>query len=69
MSEVELEVNGRPASFRTGSTVADLVDSLELSPSGVAIAVNQVVIPSSDRQKTRLNSQDHVEIIHAVGGG
>jgi sulfur carrier protein len=69
MNEVVLEVNGKSASFRPGTTVADLVASLNLSPSGVAVAVNQVVVPGSERQNTPLNSRDNVEIIHAVGGG
>jgi sulfur carrier protein len=69
MSEVVLEVNGQSTSWSPGTTVADLVTVLNLSPSGVAIAVNQVVIPSSERQNTRLKTLDCVEIIQAVGGG
>ena len=69
MSEVVLEVNGKPISLCVGVTVADLVESMKLSPTGVAIAVNQVVIPTSERQRTCLKKDDRVEIIHAVGGG
>jgi sulfur carrier protein len=69
MSEVVLEVNGQSTSCSPGTTVADLVAALNVSPSGVAIAVNQVVIPRSERQNTRLSTMDCVEIIQAVGGG
>ena len=69
MSEVVLEVNGKSTSCSPGTTAGDLVAALNLSPSGVGIAVNQVVIPSSERQNTRLSTLDCVEIIQAVGGG
>lgn len=56
-------------SLPQGATVADLLSSLKLGPTGVAIAVNQAVIPSSQRSRTRIQSADRVEIIQAVGGG
>ena len=69
MSDVLLQLNGKSESFRLGTTVADLVESLNLSPSGVAIAVNQMVVPCSERHNTLLHASDRVEIIQAVGGG
>ncbi len=69
MSELRLQVNGKSVSLHHGATVADLVTSLKLSPTGVAIAVNQTVIPSSELQHIQLKAADQIEIIQAVGGG
>ena len=69
MSELQVEVNGQSMSLSLGSTVDDLVGQLQLDRAGVAVAVNHMVIPQSQRHTTVLKSKDCVEVIHAVGGG
>ena len=69
MNELQVEVNGQSMSFSLGTTVDDLVDQLHLDRAGVAVAVNHMVIPRSQRHQTVLKSKDCIEVIHAVGGG
>jgi len=69
MNELLVEVNGRPMSLSSGSTVDDLVRRLDLDETGVAVAVNHAVVPRSMRKRMALNPMDRIELIHAVGGG
>jgi sulfur carrier protein len=68
MSRIEL--NGRPHDIGTGTgtTIADLVAALARDASGCAVAVNGVVVPRSDWQRT-VAAGDHVEVLTAVQGG
>ena len=64
-----LVVNGAPRRWSPGLTVRGLLAELALERPGVAVAVNQEVVRRGDWEKTVLEKDDHVEIIHAVGGG
>lgn len=64
-----LVVNGAPRRWTPGLTVRALLAELLLERPGVAVAVNEEVVRRGDWEKTLLSKDDHVEIIHAVGGG
>jgi sulfur carrier protein len=66
---IEIHVNGQPARFEEGFTVAALLDSLGRKPLGLAVEVNREVVPRSLHGETRLRTGDRVEIVHMVGGG
>jgi len=74
MSTVNLYVNGESSQAEEGSTVADLVVSLvaaarEGKSGGIAVAVNEAVVPRAAWDATKLASGDRVEILTAVQGG
>lgn len=62
-------VNGKPIVVPDECSLEMLISQLELTPQGVAAAVNRVVIPRSVRCAHMLQSSDMVEIIQAAGGG
>jgi sulfur carrier protein len=64
-----LYVNGEPRDLGTGSTVADVVAAVAASPTGVAVAVNDEVVPRTAWSRTRLRDDDRVEVLTAVQGG
>jgi sulfur carrier protein len=68
---VELKVNGEAKTFEEGATLADLMDRLgfERDVRGVAVAVNDSVVPQPGWDKKALSDGDSIEIIHAVQGG
>ena len=66
---VNLLVNGDPRTVPSDYTVAKLIDALGLQTSRVAIAVNRNVVPRSAFATHRLEAEDRVEILEAVGGG
>jgi sulfur carrier protein len=71
---MQLSVNGEPSQIAEGTTVAALVVSLvesarEGNRSGIAVAVNETVVPRASWDGTPLNAGDRVEILTAVQGG
>ncbi len=66
---MRLLVNGEPREQSDGVTLADVVTGLTLAPSGVAVAVNGVVVPRGSWGVTRLADDDSVEVLTAVQGG
>ena len=68
-------MNGDPVTLDESVTVRDAVAQLltradgSFTDRGVAVAVNQAVVPRSDWSSTTLDSGDTVEIITAVQGG
>lgn len=68
---MQLTVNGKTDECRDGITVAELLAErgVERDAAGVAVAVNQAVVPRTEWPATPLHDGDAVEIIHAVQGG
>ena len=66
---VEIELNGAPHAAPEGGTLADLVAALDLAGKGLAIAVNREVVPRQQWPHRRLQEQDRVDIVRAIGGG
>ena len=63
-------VNGERRSVAAGSTLGDLLRSLELDPRTVVIEHNGVVLRDRDAYDSlALAADDNVEIVHFVGGG
>ena len=67
--EFTLFVNGDPLAIVSPCTVADLLDTLEMSGRRVAVAVNRNVIVRSQYKQAELADGDRIEILEAVGGG
>jgi len=66
---LEIQLNGEPRALAPGSTIAALVDALDLGGRRIAVAVNRNVVPRSQFPSRELAAGDHVEILQAVGGG
>jgi sulfur carrier protein len=68
---VRIVVNGSPREVQEDATVGALVTALGRDPEGrgVAVAVNDEVVPRGDWDERRLADGDQVEIVGAVQGG
>ena len=64
-----LTVNGEPLDVLPGSTVADLVATLDTAGKRVAVERNGEIVPRSRHATTVLAAGDRLEIVIAVGGG
>ena len=62
-------VNGQPRDLGADASVADVVHSLGAGGSGVAVAVNDEVVPRGEWERTPLRDDDRVEVLTAVQGG
>ena len=66
---IDVVVNGETVRVPSGSTVADLLRTLSLEPTRVAVEHNLRVVPRADHPALRLNHGDRLEIVTFVGGG
>ena len=62
-------VNDQPTELADSATVADLVASLNLPGTRVAVEVNKVLVRRADHAQTALKVGDVVEVVTLVGGG
>ncbi|KUN86707.1 thiamine biosynthesis protein ThiS [Streptomyces bungoensis] len=64
-----VSVNGERREITPGTALDALVRTLTASPSGVAAAVNETVVPRGQWAATALAQGDRVEVLTAVQGG
>ena len=62
-------LNGDPRTVADGTTVASLIEQLDLAGKRLAVEINEEVVPRSRHTERALASGDQVEIVHAIGGG
>lgn len=67
---MELIINSEPATFEKQLTVEQLIlRQFKELPKGIAIAVNQQVVPRDEWKTFQLNSGNNILIIKATQGG
>ena len=65
-----IRVNAQPRAVTVQSTLADLLRELGLiERKGVAVAINDEVVPRATWPACVLRESDHVLVIHATQGG
>ncbi len=65
---MKIILNDKPHEF-SGETLQDLLTQLDKGEQGIAIAINQQVVPKSLWRKTELNEQSQVFIFESIAGG
>jgi sulfur carrier protein len=66
---MRLTVNGTERDVAARATVAMLLEGLALGHDGIAVALNDDVVPRAEHATRVLNDGDRLEIIVAVAGG
>jgi len=66
---MQVQVNGETHTVNDGATLGQLLQQLSLTGGRLAAEVNRDIIPRSEHQQYRLNDGDHIEVVHAIGGG
>ena len=66
---MQLSINGDSRQVQDGSTIADLLEEMNLSPQQVAVEVNLQLIPRDDHREYRLANGDKMEVVTLAGGG
>lgn len=62
-------VNGEARELRSRVTVADVVAMLGRGPRGVAVALNEEVVPRSCWAATAVHERDRLEVLTVAAGG
>ncbi|MGA0937238.1 MAG: sulfur carrier protein ThiS [Sedimenticolaceae bacterium] len=66
---MNISLNGKTHSLADNSSLACLIDALELTGKRIAVEVNDELVPRSEHADCQLNEGDRVEIVQAIGGG
>jgi sulfur carrier protein len=64
-----LTINGESRTFENLSTLATLIDVLNLKGDRVAVELNREIVPRTQWESTPIKDNDKLEIVHFVGGG
>jgi thiamine biosynthesis protein ThiS len=66
---MKLTLNGTVSEIQNGTTIAELLSSLQIEPVQVAVEVNLQIVKKPDFKQRVLQEGDSVEIVNFVGGG
>ena len=66
---VRVIVNGAARVVATPLSVAGLLEFLQMPPRGLAVELNQQIVPRSQHGDVLLADGDRLEIVSLVGGG
>ena len=62
-------MNGEARDLPDDTTVAQLLEALEVAPRGTAVEVNLELVPRPRHAEHRLREGDRLEVVTLVGGG
>lgn len=62
-------INHSPVEIEAAMSLTDLLLRENIRTGGIAVAINNKVVPRSEWEKTRLQENAKITIIHAVCGG
>lgn len=67
--KLQVVVNGRPQEVEEGALLGSLLAELKVATKGVAVEVNEQIVPKSQQQTLPLSDGDRIEVVSFVGGG
>ena len=65
----KIQLNGKKISFKSNSTIYDLLKRYKLINKKIAIEYNGSIVPKINYKKKILKRNDKIEIVHFIGGG
>jgi sulfur carrier protein len=66
---MRMTINGEERDVADGATIAAVLAGLDLRRDGIAVALNDDVVPRTEHAERTLHDGDRLEIIVAVAGG
>jgi len=66
---MKIQVNGEWRDYAEGCSVADVIADLGLSGKRIAVEYNKEILPFTRHSEQRLQNDDRLEIVQAIGGG
>ncbi|MGD2119973.1 MAG: sulfur carrier protein ThiS [Chromatiales bacterium] len=66
---MRIQLNGQPYQIADDASINALLDELELAGKRLAVEVNEELVTRSLFDQHRLQEDDRVEIVQAIGGG
>lgn len=69
LKSIAITLNGEPHALEREISVTQLVESLKVKLSRVAVELNREVVPKANYEDTIIRAGDVIEVINFVGGG
>jgi sulfur carrier protein len=66
---MQIVLNGEPQTLSDVLTVTQLLGHMGLTGRRVAVEINKEIVPRSRHPEHRLQPDDRVEVVFAIGGG
>ncbi len=66
---MRITVNGKQQIVEEGTTVRELLNRMRVDSRKVAVELNLEIVAKSAYDRTQLEEEDQVEIVHFIGGG
>lgn len=66
---IQILLNGEARSVDAGTTILDMLGSLGVEASRVAVEVDRRIVKQAEWPSTELHAGAEVEVVHFVGGG
>ena len=68
-NKIKIKVNGKKVIFNKNDTIEILIKKLKIPLNKVAIELNKKILNKNKINKTKLDNNDNIEIVHFIGGG
>ncbi len=66
---MQITVNGESRDLPSGTTIARLIETLNMQPKFVAVERNRELVPRAEHRGCVLQENDEIEVVTLVGGG
>lgn len=66
---MNITVNGETRNVSDSTSVADLLEQMQLTGKRLAVEINDEIVPRGEHTTHTLSDNDKIEIVHAIGGG
>ena len=66
---IAIQINDQPQELQNPSSIKIVLEELNLFQEGIAVALNETVIPKREWQEQIVNDGDSMMIVRAVQGG
>ena len=69
IKKIKIKINGKIKTVIENSKLSEMLKQLKIPLNKVAIELNEEIIDKKKINKTKLNKNDKIEIVHFIGGG
>jgi sulfur carrier protein len=66
---IQVTVNDQPLEIAEGSSIAALLNTLDIRTNAIAVEINHKLIPGDQHTSTIVQANDRLEVVTLVGGG
>ena len=66
---MQFVLNGETRDMSSGTTIQDLVNTMDVGTRRYAVERNEEIVPRSLHTETVVSDNDQIEVVVAIGGG